>query len=322
MAKKNKNLSKAKKAKNDEFYTQLSDIENEVKHYKDHLKGKSIFLNCDDHRFSNFYRYFELNFNHLGIEKLVATHYHATERAHKLVIDRDELGSMRVHKPQLLLQNGDFRSPESIELLKECDIVVTNPPFSLFREYVAQLMEYGKKFLIIGPMGAMIYKEIFPLIKDNKLWFGINNVKEFKQPDGTIKKFGNINWFTNLTHNKRNEEIKLFKKYKAEDYPKYDNYDAIEVNKLVNIPTDYDKIMGVPITFIAKYNPKQFKIIWQASGNTRASTDENILKELGYIQQKEDRGGCPVLNNERVYSRILIKLNKIKDEDNTKEDNG
>jgi hypothetical protein len=226
---------------------------------------------------------------------------------------------MQIHKPQIIQQNGDFRSPESIEILKESDIVVTNPPFSLFREYIAQLIEYKKNFLVIGNMNAFTYKEIFPSIKDNKIWLGINSPKEFTQPDGSSKKFGNISWFTNLTHSKRNEEIKLFKKYKSEDYPKYDNYDAIEVSKVINIPVDYDGVMGVPVTFLEKYNPNQFEILWQSSGNTRASAPKNILKVLGYVKNDEDRGGCPVLNGKRKYTRLLIKL--IKDEDNTEESN-
>jgi len=262
MKKQNSNLHKAKKAKNDEFYTQLEDIEKEMKHYKKQFKGKTIFLNCDDPDWSNFWKYFSLNFNHLGLKKLISTHYAENSQSYKM-----EMVKMKDNKPEYiktdLKGDGDFRSEESIELLKEADFVITNPPFSLFREYVAQLIEYDKKFLIIGSMNAITYKETFKLIMDNKLWLGITAPKEFKNPDGEMKKFGNINWYTNLEHSKRNEEIILYKEHHnfEEDFPQYENYDAINIDKVKDIPKDYSGYIGVPITFLSKYNPKQFEIV-------------------------------------------------------------
>lgn len=269
----NKNLHAASKAKNDEFYTQLTDIEKELKHYKEHFKDKIVFCNCDDPEYSNFWKYFSLNFDHLRLKKLIATHYETEKTSYNLEMYRDEAG---VHTEiKTLKQNGDFRSPESIELLQEADIVVTNPPFSLFREYVAQLMGYGKKFLIIGNMNAITYKEIFPLIKNNRMWLGINNGShEFEVPDtyakGTIRidaggqkyaRLGNIAWYTNMDIPKRHENIILYRTYTESGYPKYDNYDAINVDKVADIPCDYDGVMGVPISFIDKYNPDQFELV-------------------------------------------------------------
>lgn len=283
----NSNLSAAKAAKNDEFYTRLYDIEMELKHYKDHFKGKVIYCNCDDARHSNFHKYFALNFNTLGLKKLISTAYKADGQGvcHIYEGDDDEV------KVTPLKGDGDFRSEECVELLKEADIVVTNPPFSLFREFVAQLVEYGKQFIIIGNMNAITYKEIFPLIKDNKMWLGHKDVKEFVQPNGEIKKFGNIGWFTNLPTEKRNQPIDLYKHYNPEEYPKYDNYDAIEVSKVADIPMDYDGVMGVPITFLNKYCPTQFEIVAQMD-NTKV--DENNF-------------GYPFVNGEKKYARILIK---------------
>jgi len=214
----NKNMHAAKKAKNDEFYTQLSDIENEVKHYKDQFKDKVVYLNCDDAEWSKFWLYFKLNFKHLGLKKLISTHYSDTAPSYKLVIDRDiDLnGDGIVNEKDLqkitLKQNGDFRSEESIELLKEADIVVTNPPFSLFREYIAQLIEYNKQFLVIGNMNALTYKEIFPLLKNNKMWMGVSpRSMDFVKPDGSVSTV-NACWFTNMYHNKRNQDLILYKK--------------------------------------------------------------------------------------------------------------
>ncbi len=286
----NSNLHKAKDAKNDEFYTQLPDIEKEVKHYSHHFKDKVVFLNCDDPEESNFWRFFSLNFEKLGLKKLIATHFETDKPSYKLEIVRDINNDGKINQLDTiktpLTQNGDFRSPECIEILKEADIVVTNPPFSLFREYVEQLMNYDKKFLIVGPMNAITYKEIFPLLKNNKMWLGYTTVKEFIQPDGTIKNFGNINWYTNLDIKKRHDELILFKKYNSKDYPKYDNYDAIEVSKVSEIPEDYYGAMGVPITFLDKYNPKQFEIIKFRKG------DDN--KDLS-------------INGKTPYFRIIIK---------------
>ncbi len=350
----NKNLNAAKEAKKDEFYTQLSDIENELRHYREHFRGKTILCNCDDPYESNFFKYFANNFNAFGLKKLIATCYNGSPvQGNELMIDfgdfeaepkkiayKVEITEVRDHNNDgrvdladvryliqndknvlsILKENGDFRSRECIELLKEADIVVTNPPFSLFREYVAQLMEYEKKFLIIGNQGAIIYREIFPLFKNNRIWLGYGfkgGAGHFVSPyedvatasdhrEGMIRVSG-VHWFTNLEHKKHNEELVLFHHYNENNYPKYDNYNAINVNKTNEIPCDYDGIMGVPITFMDKYNPNQFEIIWQASGNTRASAPSEILNVLEYKPHPEDRGGCGVVHGKRMYSRILIK---------------
>lgn len=255
---KNKNLHKAKKEKNDEFYTQLADIERECYKYKDLFKDKIIYCNCDDARESNFFKYFSMNFEFFGLKKLITTGYKANGHGVVFIYEGDKNGNKVVDNEEIqiveLEGDGDFRSPECIEFLKQADIVVTNPPFSLFREFVAQLMKYNKKFLIIGSQNAITYKEIFSYIKNNKMWLGTQSVKEFITPlkiitektqycnnqGQIIQKFGNICWFTNLPHNKRNENIDLYKKYNKNDYPTYDNYDAIEVSKVANIPTDYE----------------------------------------------------------------------------------
>lgn len=299
----NKNLHAAKRNKNDEFYTQLTDIERELCHYKEHLKDKVIFCNCDDPIESDFIKYFALNFKHLKLKKLISTHYEVNKASYKIEITSgiNKIEELNTIDKIPLKQNGDFRSPECIEILKEVDVVVTNPPFSLFREYVAQLIGYNKKFLIIGSMNAITYKEIFPLIKENQLWLGNNSIKEFFQPDGTIKKFGNILWYTNLSHKKRNEELILYKTYvgNEKEYPKYDNYDAIEVSKIKDIPIDYTDTMGVPITFLNKYNPKQFEIV---SSNDYRKNDKVPFKSHGLIKDKDG-----AVNGTLVYVRILIK---------------
>jgi hypothetical protein len=303
---KNQSLHSAKKAKNDEFYTQLKDIENELRHYKDQLCGKVIFCNCDDPRESNFTKYFELNFEHLGIKKLITTHFEATKPSYKLEITGDRNGDGKVDsydvKQTPLKQNGDFRSPECIEILKEADVVITNPPFSLFREYVAQLVEYNKKFLIIGNKNALTYKEIFKLIKENKLWAGYRGFSggmwfytEHEVATTKIDENGNrlsnvpSIWLTNLNTTKRHEPVTLYKRYSPEEYPGYDNYDAIEVSKVSDIPLDYSGAMGVPITFIDKYNPNQFEIIGQTGVDIKLSK------------------GRPYINGRRMYARVLIK---------------
>lgn len=282
----NRNLCLAKKRRMNEFYTQLIDIKKELKHYKNHFVNKTVFCNCNDSEESNFWKYFSLNFDKLKLKKLIATRFEKEKSSYRLEMYRDENGLHTDKKA--LKQNGDFRSPECVELLKEADIVITNPPFSLFREYVAQLMEYNKQFLIIGNKNAITYKEIFPLLKNNDIWLGYENVKEFKQPDGTIKKFGNIGWFTNLDISKKHEDIILYRTYNTTDYPKYDNYDAINVNKVSEIPVDYSGIMGVPITFMDKYNPEQFRVI-------------------GLDKQFTSDGGRGKLNGKSKYARILIK---------------
>jgi len=292
----NQNLQDAKVAKEDEFYTQLSDIERELRHYKKHFKGKVVYCNCDDPWISGFFHYFSYNFEKLGLKKLITTCYksqHAdlfsqndSEQAIYLeyegdrdgnnVPDPDEIGV----KP--LKGDGDFRSGEAIELLKRADIVVTNPPFSLFRQYVAQLMEYDKKFVIVGNQNAISYKEIFPLIKASKMWLGHHSgdmrfkVPDYYEPRATRfwidedgqkwRSLGNACWFTNLDISKRHEDLIPYKSYDPADYPSYDNYDAIEVAKVTDIPADYEGVMGVPLTFLDKHNPDQFEIV----GITRA----------------------------------------------------
>ncbi len=360
---KNKNLAEARINKQDEFYTQMPDIANELKHYKQHFVSKTVLCNCDDPYESNFFKFFALNFQAWGLKKLIATCYNGSpfqgsELLLSFDIDEDPLTPHKVaHKieiteipdsngdnaidltdVQYLLQNnknvisvlnenGDFRSPECVELLKEADIVVTNPPFSLFREYVAQLVEYEKKFVILGNMNAITYREIFPLIKENRLWAGygfnmsmvyqspytneLEANKKFVQQKGynpeTHIKVPAVCWFTNLDNNKRHESLDLYKHYSPQEYPKYDNYNAIEVGKVADIPMDYEGIMGVPLTFLNKYCPDQFEIIWQACGNTRACAPKEVLNFVDYTTHPEDRGGCPILNGKRTYARILIR---------------
>lgn len=323
-------LDDAKKNKNDEFYTQLSDIENELKNYKEHFKDKVVFCNCDDPRESNFFKYFIRNFNRLGLKKLITTTYINSPIAntddlfgernvvYKISINKledindydlitDELIDKIIKKRRKKLygdenyQAGDFRSAECVELLKQADIVVTNPPFSLFREYVAQLIEYDKKFLIIGNKNSISYKEVFTYIKQNKIWLGFNSACEFftienGQKVKTKKVQGLTRWLTNLEHKKRHEELDLYKKYNPQEFPKYDNYDAINVDKTADIPYDYYEPMGVPITFLDKYSPEQFEILGQMA-NTKVD---------------EYNFGYPFINGERKYARILIK--RIKNE--------
>lgn len=349
---KNQSLGKARDAKQDEFYTQLSDIENELRHYKDHFKGKTILCNCDDPFESNFFRYFAMNFNFLGLKKLIATCYVSSpvmytqlslfddmeqtfsrpadpnKKPYKVEITEvaDENGDgafdledikhllkCKKNVCQVLNGDGDFKSEECVELLKEADIVVTNPPFSLFREYIVQLMEYNKKFIIIGSQNAITYKEIFPLLRDNLMWIGYKfgdmafKVPNYYEPretrfwiDETGQKwrsFGNICWFTNLDIDKRHEELIIFKSFTSGDYPKYDNYDAINVDKVADIPCDYYGIMGVPITFLDKYNPDQFEIIGLVAGN---------IKGLAGITSKTGKDG-PYINGKLKYGRIFIR---------------
>ena len=335
----NKNLQKAGVAKKDEFYTQLTDIEKEVRYYKPLFKDKVVLCNCDDPRVSNFFKYFALNFEDLGLKRVIATCYknntpdlfsmNQSEKAVYIIYEGDKNGNHIIDNEEVdvkeLKGDGDFRSKECIELLKQADIVVTNPPFSLFREYVAQLINYDKKFLIIGNMNAITYKEMFPLLKDNRIWLGCSihsGDREFGVPKDyplnaagcRIDENGNkfirvkgVRWYTNLDYKERHDEMTLFKHYTPEDYPTYDNYDAINVNATKDIPCDYDGVMGVPITFMDKYNPEQFEIIWQASGNTRASAPKDILERLNYRSHPEDRGGCTIVNGSRTYGRILIK---------------
>lgn len=323
-----KYLHKAKNAKNDEFYTILSDIERELRHYKKHFKNKVVFCNCDDPRISNFFHYFSYNFEKLKLKKLITTCYknqdmdlfsrHKSEKAIYLEYEGD-INKNNVPDPEeigikQLKGDGDFRSIECIELLKQSDIVVTNPPFSLFREYVAQLMKYKKKFLIIGTWNAITYKEIFKLIKENKVWIGINSNRNFSgfivpkhyplhgtearidENGNRIVSSNNTCWFTNLDNSKRHEELILYKNYDPEEYPTYDNYDAIEVSKTNDIPADYKGVMGVPITFMNKYNPDQFEIL---------GLDDHRLV------YPEWRGRGPDLNGKKIYRRIMIKNKRL-----------
>ncbi|MBQ0073957.1 MAG: adenine-specific methyltransferase EcoRI family protein [Prevotella sp.] len=339
----NKNLNAAKEAKKDEFYTQLPDIENELRHYREHFRGKTIFCNCDDPYESNFFKYFAMNFNAFGLKKLIATCYNGSPvQGSELMIDFGDFfkdtepkkiaykveitevtdvngdGRTDLTDVQYLIQNdknvlsllkgnGDFRSKECIELLKEADIVVTNPPFSLFREYVAQLMEYDKKFLIIGSQNNITYKEIFPLFIENKIWLGYKagdmafrvptdyepRETRYWQDDNGQKwrSLGNICWYTNLDYKKRHEELILYKTYNNVDYSKYDNYNAINVDRVDDIPCDYNGVMGVPITFLDKYNPEQFTII----GLDR------------YVKDNPHYGHRFLFGGKEKYARILIR---------------
>lgn len=349
----NRDFNAAKRNKNDEFYTQIADIEKELKRYKQHFKGKVVYCNCDDPYESNFFRYFVLNFKVLGLKQLITTSYKPSPIANTQVellgggnsakhkgrpkvtanrfiineaedVDGDgqsDLGDMAMQLRQnkhnewkALEEDGNFRSDECVALLKQSDIVVTNPPFSLFREYVAQLMKYEKKFLIIGNIGAVSYKQIFPLFMQNKIWLG-HSIKsgdrEFRVPDSyplnaagqRIDEKGvkyirvkGVRWFTNLPHSGRNEEIILTGIYTPEEYPKYDNYDAIEVGKVKLIPKNYRGKMGVPVTFLDKYNPDQFEIIGLSRGLEK--TDDTSINQQFFLNKKE------------LYARICIRLRK------------
>ena len=266
MGKKTNALNNAKNVKNDEFYTLIDDIEAELINYSDKFYGKTVYCNCDDHRESNFFKYFFLNFNKLGLKRLICTGYKKGGRGVMYsttcgdangngIVDINELETSYLHG------DGSYDSDECLSLLDESDVVVTNPPFSLFREYIETIMKHEKKFLIIGNLNAIPCKYIFNLIKSNKIWIGCNNVKRFLQPDGTIKNFGNIIWYTNIDHCVRHTKFPLTKIYDKTLYPKYYNYDAIEVSKANDIPKNYDGVMGVPISFMNKVNPSQFKIL-------------------------------------------------------------
>ena len=318
-----KGLTEAKAAKRDEFYTQLPDIERELRHYRHHFEGKGVYLNCDDPRVSNFFHYFSYNFEALGLKKVIATCYKSqavdlfskndSEQAIWLEYTGDRNGSGVPEPEEIgvmpLNGDGDFRSAESIELLKQADIVVTNPPFSLFREYIAQLFEYDKKFIVIGHQNAITYKEIWPFIQSGKLWLGygfIRNQAHFSTPytahspwieqtgEGVVRVPG-VQWFTNLDISKRHENLVLYKTYDPEAYPKFDHFDAIEVSKTVEIPLDYSGIMAVPITFLNKYNPEQFEIV-------------GCSYDYGRPAEWDPRTPmAPVLGGKGVYKRLLIR---------------
>lgn len=318
---KNINLQAAKKAANDEFYTQMKDIEEELLHYRNHFVDKVVFCNCDDPKLSNFWRYFHRNFTDLKLKKLISTHYNKiSEVSYKMeYMGGDDLNILDGNIV-VLKENGDFRSDECIQLLCDSDIVVTNPPFSLFREYIQLLIKNKKKFLVLGNQNAITYKEIFPLIKNNELWLGINNGShEFLVPDnydkGTIRlgknghkyvKMGNIAWYTNLDVQKRHtlffeKESAHPKYYGNEDhYPKYDNYNAINVDKISEIPEDYFECMGVPITFLSKYNPDEFEII----GATE-SEGKGFSNGL-FIINKDNPVTQPLVNGTKRYKRLFV----------------
>ena len=369
----NSNLSAAKRAKNDEFYTQYGDIEAEMNAYvefnPDVFRGKTVLLPCDDPEWSNFTKYFASNFTRFGLKKLISTSYAKSAGSAMLTdietgsplfdagkhgecgklfvleADADRSGAVDMDDVQFygyLDGDGDFRSEEVKALRDEADIVVTNPPFSLFREFIAWLMEAEKQFVIIGNLNAITYKEFFPLLKDNKVWIGSSihsGDRKFYVPDDySLNAAGcgvdadgrrfirvkGVRWYTNIDFGERHKDLlldtmehnlkfnkklrkKLEKDFGAVEYPHYDNYDAIEISFTDAIPSDYDGVMGVPITFLDKYNPDQFEIIWQASGNTRVCAPEAVLADLHYVKCDEDRGGCGLVNGARVYSRILIR---------------
>jgi hypothetical protein len=351
---KNKDLHKAKNLKKDEFYTQLTDIEKELKHYKHHFKDKVVYCNCDDPRMSNFFHFFSYNFEKLGLKKLISTCYknqnpdlfsqNDSERAIYLEYNGDKNGNNVPDANEIgihyLEGDGDFRSPECIELLKKADIVVTNPPFSLFREYVAQLIEYDKKFLIIGNLNALTYRDVFKLVNENKLWLGYSihsGDREFMVPDdyplnaassridNEGRKFirvKGVRWFTNLDYNERYEDLVLFKNYYGNEleYPKYENFDAINIGKTKLIPFDYKGYMGVPITFLDKYNPQQFEIIGLGISNSGIEIGVKPYKphHKKYRIEVQKRGAVDgdlymMVDDEVIvpYARIIIKNKRL-----------
>ena len=330
----NKQLTGAKKAKKDEFYTQLADIETELKHYREHFMGKTVLCNCDDPRMSNFFYYFVLNFHFLGLKKLITTCYknqnpdlcseNISEQAVYLVYEGEDIGIPP--NPTIaglvcpLKGDGDFRSKECIAFLEEADIVVTNPPFSLFREYVPQLLKYDKKFIIIGNINAVTYKEIFPLIQRDQVWLGPSihsGDREFEIPSSyPLEAAGSrtddegrryirvkgVRWFTNLDFPQRHEELTLYKKYSPEEYPHYDNDDAINVDKVTDIPCNYDGVMGVPITYLDKHNPDQFEILGITESNGRGFSTG--------LWDEASKKAHPYVKGEKKYARIFIRTHK------------
>lgn len=358
----NSNLTNARNAKNDEFYTQYHDIEKEISAYLEYNPNvfyeKTILLPCDDPEWSNFTKYFAQNFERFGLKKLISTSYAVESKLYKsnyqptlfevndpqfdeyktrrngkiFTLTRDKSGDGKIDvndlEWQYLQGDGDFKSPEIIKIREEADFIITNPPFSLFREFIGWIFESKKSFVIIGNMNAITYKEVFPLIKNDEMWLGAgkndgrniwyevpdNYVNFHKEENGKKYAFvaGTI-WFTNIDHGRRRKplplmtEADLIKFSTKKPYEKYENYDAIEVSQVKHIPSDYKGVMGVPISFLSKHNPEQFEIIWQASGNTRASAPKEILKRLKYTPHPKDRGGCTIVNGQRTYGRILIK---------------
>jgi len=325
----NRSLGAAKTAKKDEFYTQVDDIEKEMRHYKEHFKGQTVLCNCDDPRVSGFWDYFSKNFEHLQLKKLIATCYknqdynlfsqHESEKGIALVYTGDKDGNRIPTDEEIekyrLKGNGGFSTPECVEYLNQADIVVTNPPFSLFREYVTQLLDLGKKFLVISNQNALSYQEVFKPIKENKMWLGNTHPVKFRVPDDyemrevrswrdeegqNWRSLGNACWFTNLDFKKRHDEIDVFRPFNPDEYPEYDNYKAIEVSRFKDIPKDYAGIMGVPVTFLERYNPKQFEIVGCDYEVKQGSLSHLAKEDWG---GKLDRG---YVNGRRLYARILI----------------
>ena len=338
----NSGLRGAQRAKKDEFYTRLEDIEKELRHYRDHFKGKVVFCNCDDPRVSNFFHYFSYGFEHLGLKKLITTCYKSRERdifsenederAISLIYTGDKNGNRVPDLEEIgvtqLEEDGDFRSDECLALLEQADIVVTNPPFSLFREYIAQLVEHDKKFLIIGNMNAVTYKELFPLIKSNRVWLGPSirsGDRIFGVPDDypleaagcgidengkKYIKVKSVRWFTNMDYAERHEDLILHRKYNPEDYPHFDNYDAINVDVTNDIPADYDGPMGVPITFLDKYNPDQFEIlgITDRDDNSGLKTRKYTRDDGAKYSDMNRRGAIMVDGQLKpTYARVFIR---------------
>lgn len=372
----NSNLTNARNAKNDEFYTQYHDIQKEIEAYLEFdsnvFRGKTVLMPCDDPEWSNFTKFFAQNFERFGLKKLISTSYAVESKQYKkgyqvslfeesapqydkkktrfngkiFTLDHDKFGDGKIDINDLewtyLQGNGDFNSNEIKKLRAESDIIITNPPFSLFRDFLAWAVEAEKKFLIIGNINAITYKELFPLIQADKLWLGATNFNKgmyFKVPydfvysdtykfekeqnGEKVNRVPGVCWFTNIDHGRRHQPMPLmtmgdnlkFSKHKEikgkASYDQYENYDAIDVPFTDSIPSDYYGVMGVPITFLDKYSPEQFEIIWQASGNTRASAPKDILDRLNYRSHPEDRGGCSIINGQRTYGRILIKRKNV-----------
>jgi len=332
----NSRLNSARANKNDDFYTQLTDIEKELRHYKKHFKNITVLCNCDDPKVSNFFHYFSYNFEDLKLKKLITTCYKNTQadlfskNLSKMAVSLEYYGDRNKNKipddkeigVKKLSGDGDFRSDESISFLKESDYVITNPPFSLFREYVSQLIQYKKKFIIIGSINVITYKEIFKLIKNKKIWLGASihsGDREFGVPDdypitasgSRVDENGNkyikvksVRWWTNVDYQERHEDLVLYKKYDKEEFPKYDNYDAININKTKEIPSDYSGVMGVPITFLDYYNPDQFEILGMSAS---AGYDQKVVG-IPFVGSKDAR---PLIEGKNTYARIFIKHKKI-----------
>lgn len=368
-----RNLTNAKLAKNDEFYTQYHDIEKEINAYLDYnpkvFRGKTVLLPCDDPEWSNFTKFFAQNFERLGLKKLISTSYATDSKKYKsgyqptlfetsspmfdkkkttihgkiFTLNRSKSSGGKIDVNDLkwdyLKGDGDFRSEEVKKLRDEADIIITNPPFSIFRQFLGWIVEADNQFLVIGNMNAITYNEVFPLVKENKLWLGVTNFNtgmyfqvpndfvyadtykfEREQNGVKVNRVPGVCWFTNLDHGRRHKPLKLMsmaenlrfnKKFKGKDsYEHYENYDAIEVPFSDAIPSDYKGVMGVPISFLDKYSPEQFHIIWAATGNMRSSAPKEVLKRLNYRHHSDDKGGCTIVNGSRTYHRILIENKK------------